>query len=94
LAEAAAKALSADLVAIVIDLRSGNPVVWDARPVPDFRNAMPIADLTVAQAIAQAVERRLATAVPSLPAERDPAWIGVSTRAQPKGLGRDLVISA
>jgi [lysine-biosynthesis-protein LysW]---L-2-aminoadipate ligase len=94
LAEAAAKALSADLVAIVIDLRSGKPVVWDARPVPDFRNAMPIADLTVAQAIAQAIERRLATAVPSLPAERDPAWIGVSTRAQPKGLGRDLVISA
>ena len=70
------------------------PVVWDARPVPDFRNAMPIADLSVAQAIAQAVERRLATAVPGLPAERDPAWLGIATRAQEQGLRRDLVISA
>jgi len=94
LAEQAARALHADLVAIVIALRCGEPVIWDARPVPDFRDAMPIADLTVAQAISQAVERRLATAVPGLAAERDSAWAGISTHAQGQGLRRDLVISA
>jgi hypothetical protein len=93
LAEHAARALNADLVAIVIALGTGEPVVWDARPVPDFRDAMPIGDLTVAQAIAQAVERRLATAVPGLAVERDPAWPGIATRAHDQGLRRDLVIS-
>jgi hypothetical protein len=94
LAEQAAQALNADLVAIVIALRSGDPVVWDARPVPDFRDAMPIGDLSVAQAIARAVERRLATAVPGLPVERNPAWPDIATRAQGQGLRCDLVISA
>jgi hypothetical protein len=94
LAEHAARVLNADLVAIVIALRSGNPVVWDARPVPDFRDALPIGDLTVAQAIARAVERRLATAVPGFPTDRDLAWPEVSTREQEQGLRRDLVISA
>ena len=96
LAEEAARALNADLVAIIIALATTGSVVWDAQPVPDFRDAMPIADLTVAQTIAQAVVRRLATAVPGLPANRDPAWTGIATRAQgqARGLRRDLVISA
>jgi [lysine-biosynthesis-protein LysW]---L-2-aminoadipate ligase len=96
LAEEAARALNADLVAIIIAFGSAGAVVWDAQPVPDFRNAIPIAGLTVAQAIAQAVERRLATTVPGLPANRDPAWTGIATRAQgqARGLRRDLVISA
>jgi hypothetical protein len=94
LAEHSARALNADLVAIVVALRSGDPVVWDARPVPDFRDAMPIGDLTVAQAIARAVERRLASAVPGFPADRDLAWPDISTREQDQGLRRDLVISA
>jgi phage/plasmid primase-like uncharacterized protein len=55
---------------------------------------MPVAGLTVAQAIAKAVERRLATVVPGFPAERDQAWTDFSTRAQRQGLRRDLVISA
>jgi [lysine-biosynthesis-protein LysW]--L-2-aminoadipate ligase len=93
LAEHAARALSADLVAIVIALRSGNPVIWDARPVPDFRDAMPIGGLTVAQVIAHAVERRLKTAIPGLSVDRDPAWAGIATRAQGQGLRRDFVIS-
>jgi hypothetical protein len=92
LAEEVALALKADLVAIIIALGPAGPVVWDARPVPSFRDAMPIADLTVAQTISQAVTRRLVT--PGLPANRDPAWTGVSTRAQRLGLRRDLVISA
>jgi hypothetical protein len=57
---------------------------------------MPVADLTVAQAIAQAVERRLTTVVPGLPPDRDPAWTNLLNRAQLQGQGlrRDLVISA
>lgn len=96
LAEKAAGALNADLVAIIIALGSAEPVIWDARPVPDFRNAMPIAGLTVAQVIAQAVERRLAATVPGLLAKPDSAWPVFSTRAQSEGQGlrRDLVISA
>jgi hypothetical protein len=96
LAEEAARALNADLVAIIIALGPGDPVVWDARPVPNFRDAMPVAGLTVAQAIAQAVERRLTTAVPGLPPDRDPAWTNVPNRRQRQrqGLRRDLVISA
>jgi hypothetical protein len=96
LAEEAAHALNAGLVALVIAFGSTEPVVWDAQPVPDFRHAMPLNDLTVAQSIAGAVERRLATAVPCLSAERDRAWTGFSTRAQRQepGRRRDLVISA
>ncbi len=96
LAEEAARALNADLVAVIIASGSAGPVVWDARPVPNFRDAMPVADLTVAQAIAQAVERRLATAVPGLPPDRDSAWTDFPNRGQrhAKGLQRDLVISA
>jgi len=96
LAEEAARALNADLVAIVIAFGFGELVVWDAYPVPDFRNAVPIADLTVAKAVAQAVERRLAAVVPGLPAGRNPAWPSISTRAQKQGQGLrpDLVISA
>jgi hypothetical protein len=94
LAERAARVLNADLVAIVIALGDGDPVVWDARPVPEFRDAVPIGDRTVPQAIAQAVERRLATAVPSIPFDRDPAWPSVATRTHEQGLQRDFVISA
>jgi hypothetical protein len=98
LAEEAARALSADLVAIIIALGSSQPVVWDAQPVPDFRDAIPIAGVSVAQAIAHAVERRLATAIPGLPPEPDPAWAAIANRAQlqgqEQGLQRDLVISA
>ena len=96
LAEEAARALNADLIALIIALGSAEPVVWDARPVPDFRHAMPVTGISVAHAIAEAVERRLATAVPGLTTERHRAWTGISTRGdrQEQGLRRDLVISA
>jgi hypothetical protein len=96
LAKEAARALNADLVALIIALDSTEPVVWDVDPIPDFRHAMPVAGVTVAQAIAEAVERRLATAVPGFPAERGHRWTGYATRAdrQELGLRRDLVISA
>jgi hypothetical protein len=94
LAEEAARALNADLVAIIIALGSREPVVWDVRPVPDFRDAMPITGLTVAQTIALAVEHRLAAIAPGLSEERHSAWTGISARGQGLGLRRDLVISA
>jgi [lysine-biosynthesis-protein LysW]--L-2-aminoadipate ligase len=94
LAEEAARALNADFVAIVIAFPTGEPVVWDVLPVPDFRAAMPIVDLSVAHTIAHGVERRLATAVPGLPANRDLAWPSLSTHGQGQGLRRDLIISA
>ena len=96
LAEAAAHALNADLMAVTITMGLGDPVVWDAHPVPDFRAATPVADLTVAQAIARAVARRLATVVPGFPPDRDPPWTGFLDRGQiqEQGLRRDLVISA
>jgi [lysine-biosynthesis-protein LysW]--L-2-aminoadipate ligase len=96
LAEEAARALNADLVALIIALGSAEPAVWDAHPIPDFRHAMPVAGVTVAQAIAEAVECRLATTVPGFTAERGHALTGFSTRAawQEQGLRCDLVISA
>ena len=90
LAEEAAAALRAELIAIVVALGE-YPVVWDARPVPDFRHAMPIAGLDVAAAIAQAVARRLGTPlVPRPPGERSPAWVTLPR----EGMRGDVVISA
>ena len=99
LAEEAARALYADLVGIVIAIGAGEPVVWDARPVPDFRQALAIAHRSVAHAIVQAVERRLdPTGLPVMPAEVDRTWdnitLQVHGQAQGQGLRRDLVISA
>jgi len=96
LAEEAARALNAGLIALIIALGSTEPVVWDAHPVPDFRHAMPVAGISVAHAIAEAVQRRLVTAVPGITADHDRAWTGLTTRAerQERGLRRDLVISA
>jgi [lysine-biosynthesis-protein LysW]--L-2-aminoadipate ligase len=96
LAEEAARALNASLAAFIITLGSTGPAVWDAQPIPDFRDAMPVTGLTVAHAIAEAVERRLATAIPGYQKVHDQVWTGFSTRAQreEQGLRRDLVISA
>jgi [lysine-biosynthesis-protein LysW]--L-2-aminoadipate ligase len=89
LAEEAARVLRAELVAIEIAFAATQPLVWDVRPVPEFRQALPIRDVSVAQAIALAVEQRLATA-PGLPAEQPSDW---STLVR-QGTHRDLVISA
>jgi hypothetical protein len=97
LAEEAARALQADLVAIKVALSTGEPTVWDARPVPDFRQAMPIARLSVAQAIAQAVQRRLETvAISGLPTRANSTWSGLPLESHLQGQGtrRDLVVSA
>ena len=90
LAEEAASALHAELIAVVVTLGEA-PVVWDTRPVPDFRHALPIGGLDVAAAIAQAVARRLETPIAAtLPGERTPAWVELSS-AEMRG---HVVISA
>jgi [lysine-biosynthesis-protein LysW]---L-2-aminoadipate ligase len=89
LAEEAARVLRAELASIEIAFAATQPLVWDVRPVPEFRQALPIRDVSVAQAIALAVEQRLAT-TPGLPAEQPSDW---STLVR-QGTHRDLVISA
>lgn len=55
LAESAADALRASLVAIEIAMTAEGLVVWDVHPVADFRQAKLIGPLTVGDAIAQVV---------------------------------------
>ena len=91
LAEAAAGALWADLVAVVICFSgSDGPIVWDVRPVPEFRRAIPLTDTTVAHAIATAVTRRLGATVTAATTEEQPDWSALVKQ----GIRRDLVVSA
>ncbi len=93
LAEHTARTLSADIIAVVILLGTGPEpaIVWDVRPVPEFRQAQPLSDLTVAGAIARLVERRLEP-VPaaSYSMEKNADWSALL----PQGTRRDFVISA
>jgi glutathione synthase/RimK-type ligase-like ATP-grasp enzyme len=88
MAEDAARALCAEFVGIEIALSESGPLVWDAHPVPEFRHALPIAEFTVAEALAHAVERRLAT---PLTIELESVLFG--ERAQ-EGVRGDVVYSA
>jgi hypothetical protein len=75
LAEEAARAVRADLIAVDVAL-GAHPLVWDMRPVPEFRHALPIAEATVAEAIAAAVQRRLlAPVAASLLTDPGAAWV-------------------
>lgn len=56
-AEHAAQALNAGLIAVdIVDSRNG-PVVWDVQPAPDFRGATPLGADSVAEAVASMVTR-------------------------------------
>ena len=96
LAEVAAVALEADLLAIAIALDATGPVVWDVRPVPDFRQAMPLSELTVPAALVQAVERRLDPVLASKHPDNHQGWSRLTLQGNAPGQGtrRDLVISA
>lgn len=59
LAEDAARALCAEFIGIEIATSSHGALVWDAHPVPDFRQTMPVDSISVPEAIVAAVERRL-----------------------------------
>ena len=90
LAEEAARALRAELVAIEIAIGASEPLVWDVRPVPEFRHVLPIGEHSVAQAIALAVGRRLAATAHAAPVEQAPGWATLVRQ----GTHRDLVVSA
>ena len=59
LAEQAAAAVGASVVGIEIALTGAGPVVWDIDPVPEFRHAVPLGDVTVAEAVAACAVARL-----------------------------------
>jgi hypothetical protein len=88
LAEDAARALCADFVGIEMALGADGPLVWDAHPVPEFRHALPVAGFTVAEALARAVERRLAATVAL---DFDASVFGDRSR---EGVRGDVVYSA
>ncbi len=67
LAARAAHALGACLIGVEIADTARGPVVWDVRPVPEFRHARPLSGRTVAAAVA-AMAVRLLDARESLPA--------------------------
>jgi glutathione synthase/RimK-type ligase-like ATP-grasp enzyme len=91
LAEEAARVLRADIIAITVAAIARETVVWDVQPVPEFRHALSISGTTVADAIAEAVQERLAvlsTAV--LPGEPPDAWLTLRPERIPGG----IVVSA
>jgi hypothetical protein len=55
LAQEAAKVLQAEIAGVQIAQVSGEQVVWDILPAPDFRAATPIGEESVAQGIARLV---------------------------------------
>jgi hypothetical protein len=91
LAETAAEVLGAELVAVVVACGPAPPVVWDVRPVPDFRRAQPIGAQSVADDIACAIAARLgALAPPRVRPERTSQWLTVTR----EGMHRGVVVSA
>jgi hypothetical protein len=91
LAEAAARALCADLVAVAIALGAGEPMVWDVQPVPGFRDALPLVGGSVARTMAHAVELRLqALAEARLPRQPADAWISITR----EGMRGDVAVRA
>jgi hypothetical protein len=90
LAETAAGALDAALVGIVVAC-GAQTIVWDVRPVPDFRRAQPLGHQMVADAIAAAVMARLdVLAPPRQKQERGSPWLTVTR----EGMHHGVVVSA
>jgi glutathione synthase/RimK-type ligase-like ATP-grasp enzyme len=97
LAEEAALALNADLIAITLFVRGDEILIWDVTPVPEFRHAVPLFGPDVAHLIAQAVERRLeahtimvSQGTQTVVMESAPAWISLT----PERMLGDVVVSA
>ncbi len=91
LAEEAALALQADLIAVVIASIDGASLVWDVQPAPDFRDALPLLGTSVAATIARAVELRLeALSEARLPHARTVSWMSITR----EGMHGDVVVRA
>lgn len=69
IAATAASALKASLAGIEFVLTPAGPLVWDVKPAPDFRDAMPLGRRSVAEAIADLAASLLGDEA-SLPAVR------------------------
>lgn len=90
LAVAAAKALDASFVGVTLAHTPDGLVVWDVRPVPEFRNSLLTGTSSVAEAVGMLVQARLAPrSVSELISRTNGAsLIGV------QGMGSDIVLSA
>jgi hypothetical protein len=90
LAEVAADRLNAAVVAVVI-AHGAQPIVWDVRPVPEFRGSQALGVQTVEDAIAGAVVARLgALAPPRATRERRQQWLTVAR----EGMHHGVAVSA
>jgi glutathione synthase/RimK-type ligase-like ATP-grasp enzyme len=59
IAETAAEILGASLVSVEVAMTHEGLVVWDVKPVAEFRHAQQLGELSVAEAVARAVTVRL-----------------------------------
>jgi hypothetical protein len=59
IAETAAEILGASLVSVEVAMTHEGLVVWDVKPVAEFRHAQQLGELSVAEAVARAVTLRL-----------------------------------
>jgi glutathione synthase/RimK-type ligase-like ATP-grasp enzyme len=84
LAERAARALGAGVIAIELAQTASGLIVWDALPVVDFRGAAPVGEISVAEAIARLAARELAA--PVVPGNGQVAVVGE--------VQRDVALSA
>ena len=101
LAEQAAAVLKASVVGIEVALTGEGPVVWDVHPVPEFRHAVPIGAVTVAEAVAAAAVARLGIEAGRMAAREqvagrriavdEPDWRGTNARRE---VGDGVVLSA
>jgi [lysine-biosynthesis-protein LysW]--L-2-aminoadipate ligase len=91
LAEEAARALDAELIAVVVADIASTLVVWDVQPVPDFRLAQALGRQLVAETITCAVSARLAALTPPrVAADRNRRGLTLS----PDGIHGGVVVSA
>ena len=67
LAESVANLLAAGLVGIEVAAIAGSFVAWDIVPIPEYRHARPLADATVAFAVARLVLERSRTSAGATP---------------------------
>jgi glutathione synthase/RimK-type ligase-like ATP-grasp enzyme len=85
LAERAANALGASLIAVELAHMDEGPVVWGVQAVPDFRHALPVGPTTVAEAIA-----RLA----AMPRKPDTVQLELQTGIIEREVTDDVALSA
>ena len=91
LAEDAAEALGAAIVAVEIARLKGRLVVWDVDAVPEFRRATPISEQPVAAALAELALARIAVE----PASPDPVSALITIDATHlRGVGHGAVLTA